>query len=50
MGPEDGVQHSAYSKVVPPAFDDHTSFEPYQQDVELWLLLTTLVEENMDQL
>lgn len=41
MGPEGMAQYGAFSKELPPAFNGHTSYSVYRQDVELWLLLTT---------
>ena len=42
MGPDGVSAHGAFSKDIPPAFDGYTSFAAYRQDVEIWLLLTTL--------
>lgn len=39
---ESPAQHGAFTKDIPPAFDGHNSYSVYPQDVELWLLLTSL--------
>eukprot|EP00171_Calliarthron_tuberculosum_P023073 IDg23073t1 len=45
MGPE-GFASSAFTDKTPPAFDGHSDFLCYQQDVELWLLLTTVPKKK----
>jgi len=43
MGPEGSPDVGAFTKNMPPAFDGHTAYSVHRQDVELWLLLTTLI-------
>ena len=43
MGPEGiPIPTSSFSERLPPQFDGHTSYAVYRQDVELWLVLTSL--------
>ena len=43
MGPESiAVPASSFSERLPPQFDGHSSYSVYRQDVELWLVLTSL--------
>lgn len=42
MGPESQTQYGSFTKDMPPAFDGHAAYSVHRQDVELWILLTTL--------
>jgi len=47
MGPEGALLASgSFSDKVPPSFDGHGDYSSYREDVELWVLLTSLVESK----